>query len=222
MAIVDKWLEDDNLLLLESWTRDGYTELDICRRIGINKDTLTKWKKTYPEILDALSKGKEITDYKVENALLKSALGYKTKETKITTIMRFGKVVETQTETTEKEQIPNVSAIQMWLYNRQKDKWKNMNAAKNIFEDMEEDTSIEITIKRADKNESGFEQDTSEYEIDEKDIILRKRTEEEQAAYKKENKNKEKTDRDTEEYIKAYESYDENIDEWEEDEETEE
>lgn len=219
MAIVDKWLEDDNLLLLESWTRDGYTDLDICKRIGINKDTLVKWKNLYPEIADALSKGKELIDYKVENALLKSALGFKTKEVKITTIMRYGKVVETQTEHTEKEQVPSVPAIQMWLYNRQRDKWKNMNAAKNVFDDMEEDTSIEITVKRASKNESGFEQDTSEYEVDEKDIILRKRTEAEQAEYEKEHEKQIGTDTtDTKEYIKAYEAYDENVDEWEEEE----
>lgn len=214
MAIVDKWLEDDNLLLLESWTRDGYTDLDICKRIGINKDTLVKWKNLYPEIADALSKGKELVDYKVENALLKSALGFKTKEVKVTTIMRYGKVVETQTESTEKEQVPSVPAIQMWLYNRQRDKWKNMNAAKNVFDDMEEDTSIEITVKRASKNESGFEQDTSEYEVDEKDIILRKRTEAEQAEYEKQHEKE--VDTDTKEYIEAYEAYDENVDEWEE------
>ena len=38
-----------------------------------------------------------------ENALLKSALGYKTKEVKVTTTMRYGKVVETIKEVTDKE-----------------------------------------------------------------------------------------------------------------------
>ena len=37
-------------------------------------------KKQYPDIDKALKAGREIIDYKVENALLKSALGYKTKE----------------------------------------------------------------------------------------------------------------------------------------------
>lgn len=144
-----KWLEDDNLMLLECWARDGYTYQDIANRIGITLPTLNNWRMKFPEINEALRSGREIIDYKVENALLKSALGYKTKETKVTTVMRYGKVVETIKETTDKEQAPNVSAIQCWLYNRLPKKWKNMNSRANIFEEMDEDTSIHVTVTRA-------------------------------------------------------------------------
>ena len=84
-GLVDKWLEDENLMLLGCWSRDGYTYQDIANRIGITTKCLKKWRDAYPEIDEALKYGREIIDYKVENALLKSALGYKTKETKITT-----------------------------------------------------------------------------------------------------------------------------------------
>ena len=126
---VDDWITDDGLLLLESWARDGYTMTDISNKIGIDNDCFLRWKDRYPEIRKAVSKGKELVDYQVENALLKSALGYKTKEVKVTTTMRYGKVVETIKEVTDKEIAPSVPAIQMWLYNRNKDKWKNMNNA---------------------------------------------------------------------------------------------
>ena len=155
--LLDKWLKDDNLILLECWSRDGYTLTDIARRIGINLDTLVIWKKKYPPIAEALSNGKELIDYKVENALLKSALGYRTKDVKVTTTMRFGKVVETIKETTDREVAPNVTAIQMWLYNRQKEKWKNMSSSKSMLDEMGDDSTIEITVTRASKNESGFE-----------------------------------------------------------------
>ena len=155
--LLDKWLKDDNLILLECWSRDGYTLTDIARRIGINLDTLVIWKKKYPPIAEALSNGKELIDYKVENALLKSALGYRTKDVKVTTTMRYGKVVETIKETTDREVAPNVTAIQMWLYNRQKDKWKNMSSSKSMLDEMGDDSTIEITVTRASKNESGFE-----------------------------------------------------------------
>ena len=115
------------------------------------------WKKKYPPIAEALSNGKELIDYKVENALLKSALGYRTKDVKVTTTMRFGKVVETIKETTDREVAPNVTAIQMWLYNRQKEKWKNMSSSKSMLDEMGDDSTIEITVTRASKNESGFE-----------------------------------------------------------------
>lgn len=188
---VDTWLEEDNLLLLESWTRDGYTMVDIANRIGITRETLYQWKRKYPEIATALANGKEIVDYKVENALLKSALGYQTKEVKVTTTMRYGKVVETIKEVTEKEQAPNISAIQTWLYNRCKDKWRNMNAKQNMFEGMEEDDTVEIIVRRAsaDETNGGSDSETNENTadgiIEEKDIVLRKRTDAEVEEKKK-------------------------------------
>ena len=192
---VDDWLTDDGLLLLESWARDGYTMTDISNKIGIDNDCFLRWKDRYPEIRKAVSKGKELVDYQVENALLKSALGYKTKEVKVTTSMRYGKVVETIKEVTDKEIAPSVPAIQMWLYNRNKDKWKNMNNAKGMFDDMEEDSSIEITVTRANKNETTngdapSASDDGETAVEEKEVKVRKRTKAETEAVEKSKKNK--------------------------------
>lgn len=146
-GIVDEWLDEDNLELLECWSRDGYTLQDIAERIGINRATLDQWRRVYPEIALALKKGREIIDYKVENALLKSALGYKTKEVKVTTVMRFGKVIETTKDVTNKEVAPNVSAINMWLTNRLPDKWKKNRD--QVIDLDDEDTSIQVTVTRA-------------------------------------------------------------------------
>lgn len=184
------WLEEDNLMLLECWTRDGYTFQDIANRIGISITTLKAWRKMYPEIDTALKTGREIIDYKVENALLKSALGYKTKEVKVTTIMRHGKVVETIRETTDKEQAPNVSAAQCWLYNRLPKKWKNMNSRANILDDMDEDTSIQVIVTRASNNSNTNTANTTNSEDNDTEwqdevnssIEIRKSTEEERAA----------------------------------------
>lgn len=193
---VDDWITDDGLLLLESWARDGYTMTDIANKIGIDNDCFFRWKDRYPEIRKAVSKGKELVDYQVENALLKSALGYKTKEVKVTTTMRYGKVVETIKEVTDKEIAPSVPAIQMWLYNRNKDKWKNMNNAKGMFDDMEEDSSIEITVTRANKNETtngdapSASNDDYDTAAEEKEVKVRKRTKAETEAVEKSKKNK--------------------------------
>lgn len=177
---VEDWITEDSLLLIESWSRDGYTMQDIANRIGIKPNTLANWRDKYPELQTAMSNGRELTDYKVENALLKSALGYSTREVKVTTTMRYGKVVETIKETLDKEIAPNVSAIQMWLYNRNKNKWKNMNNAKSVFDEMEEDSSIEITVKSADKDETkNGNAPSSVSEDEEKEIVVRKRSKEE-------------------------------------------
>lgn len=143
---VDQLFNEDTLILIEGLARDGYTNQDIAHRLGIEPSVLYNAKRERPEINEAINRGKQIVDYKVENALLKSALGYKTKETKVTTIMRYGKVVEEQTETLEKEVAPNSISCQVWLYNRCPDKWKR-NRDK-LLED-EEEATIQVTVKRA-------------------------------------------------------------------------
>ena len=222
--LVDTWLEEDNLMLLEAWARDRYTMEDIANRIGIDRSTIYDWQTKYPEIAQALRRGREIVDYMVENALLKSALGYKTKEVKVTTVMRYGKVVETTKEVTDKEQAPNVSAIQMWLYNRSKDKWKNMNAKQNMFEEMQEDSSIEVIVRRASKNETGESEDDEVWEDEMNESVeIRKRTAEETAQVEKQKRKEKREAKKAAEQHTEYsdvndeEEYDPSLDEWPED-----
>ena len=216
------WLEEDNLMLLECWMRDGYTFEDVANRIGISYTTLRAWRKQYPEIDKALKAGREIIDYKVENALLKSALGYKTKEVKVTTIIRCGKVVETIKETTDKEQAPNVSAAQCWLYNRLPKKWKNMNSRGNILEDMDEDTSIQVTVTRASKTANGTARTESDSEDKEwqdevnSSIEIRKSTEEERIEAEKAKK-KAKKEAATNVSTKVENEAEDDLDYWPED-----
>lgn len=69
-----KWLLKENLLLLEGWARDGLTDEQIAKNMGISAKTLWDWKNKHSNICNALKKGKEVVDYEVENALLSSAL----------------------------------------------------------------------------------------------------------------------------------------------------
>lgn len=165
--VVDDWLEADGLMLLESWARDGYTVQDIATRVGVSQQQFRVWMNKYPEIKKAVNNGRELVDYKVENALLKAALGYKTKEVRVATIIRNGKAIETQKETVEKEQAPNVSACQCWLYNRMPKKWKNMNSRVNILDEIDEDTSIHITVERAGMSSQSSGTSASDDEVDE-------------------------------------------------------
>lgn len=201
-CIAADWLEEDNLMLLECWARDGYTFQDIANRIGISINTLRAWRAQYPEIDSALKKGREIIDYKVENALLKSALGYKTKEVKVTTTIRFGKTIETIKEVTDKEQAPNVSAIQCWLYNRLPNKWKKNRD--QLIELDDEDTKIQVTVTRASASQSAITQQDETVEDKEwqdglstmnQSIEIRSATEEEraEAAKKKAQANEQST-----------------------------
>ncbi|KHD34352.1 hypothetical protein NL50_17325 [Clostridium acetobutylicum] len=113
-----KWNKvKDKLILVEGWARDGLTEEQIAHNLGIGRTTLNDYKNKYPSFMNALKKGKEVIDMEVENALLKSALGFKYKEEAIT---NKGEVVEV-----ERYEKPNTTAIIFWLKNRQKTKWRD-------------------------------------------------------------------------------------------------
>ena len=151
-SIVDEWLEDDKLMLLEAWARD-YSKSEIAERIGIAPSTLNYWIKKYEPIARAVSNGAEIVDYKVENALLKSALGYTTTEIEVTVgkQVKGGQTFMITKKTSTKEIAPNVTAALAWLNNRRPDKWKR-NRDKSI-ELEEDDGSIQITVLRGPKKE---------------------------------------------------------------------
>lgn len=187
----EEWLDEDRLCLLEGWARDGYTYAEVAQRIGVSVPQLTKMRKEYPEIAEALRKGREIVDYKVESALLKSALGYRTKETTIITVLRNGKMVETTRQTVTKDVQPSVQACQVWLYNRLPDKWKNMNARQNILSDLDDNANVSITITRAG-NQSKDQEDDKEWQsqVNESVSIRNKTTEEKKQEAKEKRKKK--------------------------------
>ena len=71
----EKWLEDENLTLLEGWARDGLSREKIAENMGIGRSTLYEWLKRYPQLAQAMGKSPEMVDYQVEQALLDKALG---------------------------------------------------------------------------------------------------------------------------------------------------
>ncbi len=111
------WLTPEGLIKLEGWARDGLTDEQIAKNIGISRETLNQWKNKYADISDTLKRGKEVVDYEVENALLKRALGYTVKEEKLT---KDGEVVEL-----EREVPGDVTAQIFWLKNRKPDAWRD-------------------------------------------------------------------------------------------------
>lgn len=132
-----EWLTPEGLIKLEGWARDGLTDEQISHNMGISRSTLNEWKNKYSDISDALKKGKEVVDRQVENALLKSALGFHYKEEMVT---NQGEVVEVV-----KYEKPSTTAQIFWLKNRKPDVWrdKHEHRVENItpvfVEDVPED-----------------------------------------------------------------------------------
>ena len=154
----EEWMTEEKLALLRGWSREGYTLKEVANMMGLSTNGLQLWRKKYPEIDEALKVGLTEVNYMVESALLKRALGYKTEEVKVITTIRHGKTVEEVTERLTREEPPNVQAIQTWLYNKARDKWKNMNSSRNFLEDLDEDTTVSISIERPSKEGRGSEE----------------------------------------------------------------
>ena len=149
-SIVDKWRTPQKLELLKCWARD-FSLSDIAVKMGITIQTLKAWRDRYPEIEEAISEGKEIVDYRVENALLKVALGYTTTDVKtiISPPDKNGNRA-IRVEKTEKEIPPNPTAIMCWLNNRKPDSWKRN---RDMLQTKDEDSKITVNIIRHGKEE---------------------------------------------------------------------
>lgn len=123
MAKINEWLQDDKLILLEGWARDGLSLEQIAKNIGINECTIYDWKKKEPKISEALKKGKEVADYEVENAVFKRATGYTYEEK----TYENGFLVKTVV----KEVAPDTTAQIYWLKHRQREKWGEKETTNN-------------------------------------------------------------------------------------------
>ena len=126
---INEWLEKDKLILLEGWARDGLTDEQIAKNIGINRTTLYDWKKKEVNIADALKKGKEVIDFEVENALLKRALGYEYEEETYENGILTKKV--------KKQVAPDTTAQIFWLKNRKKEQWREKVEVVETDEDLQ-------------------------------------------------------------------------------------
>ncbi len=149
------WLTDDGLLLIEGWARDGLTDKQIAKNIGITEQTLNVWKKSFPSISESLKKGKIPVDYEVENALLKKALGFTTtikKAIKVKTKKQLagkGTIEEEHIEYVDEEIYiqPDTTAQIFWLKNRRPDKWRE----KTVIQEEGSFESDEEIIKKMDE-----------------------------------------------------------------------
>lgn len=151
----EQWLTDDGLLLISGWKRDGLTDLQVAKKMGISESTFHEWKRNFEQFSQAVKKGKEIVDFEVENALLRKCLGYYVEDQ---TAYKCKDVYYDQegrkciNERVEVAQVrkyvaPDTTAQLAWLNNRKSENWKR-NAGKERLDEKKFEHEKDMDNKR--------------------------------------------------------------------------
>lgn len=153
-----EWITPDGLLQLEGWARDGLTDEQIAKNIGINPGTIYEWYKRFPKIAEAIKKGKGPVDLEVENALLKRAVGFTYTETvKEIRQLPGGKTYTTIKEFT-KYALPDTTAQAIWLNNRKPKSWQRDRRVDNSVAEVSDDGFLDALSSTAAEDWSDAEE----------------------------------------------------------------
>ena len=156
------------ILQVEGWARDGYDDKQIAELLDLDPTYFCKVKKQYPQLTQALKKGRQPLEVLVENSLFKRATGMKVK----TTVRRWEIVdgldgipqrVEVIQET-ESELPPDTGAAMAWLKHKKPEVW-NIATKMQMEQDIHMIGSIEIDAW-LDAN-SDEEEDDTDFENEE-------------------------------------------------------
>jgi hypothetical protein len=98
----------------------GATDARLAELLEVNQDTITEWKKVYPEFSVSIREGREIADAEVAASLYHRAKGYSHQEDDIK--MFQGAIIVTPTV---KHYPPDTAAASLWLRNRQGGAWRD-------------------------------------------------------------------------------------------------
>lgn len=95
----------------------GFTDVELAELLGVTEVTINNWKQDHEEFRLVLKRAKETFDTdNVEQALLKSALGFK-------------RIIEKPTKdgvvACYEEIPPNPTSLIFWLKNRRREYWKD-------------------------------------------------------------------------------------------------
>lgn len=135
-----EWLTEDGLTLLRGVARDGYTDDQIAKYIGISRATFYEWKNRFPDFADAVKEGKDVWDRKAEEALGMSATGYYRDEDVIIKEKDGGETIKR----VRKWYPPNATSLIFLLKNRKPGDWRDRKNQKITIERSIQDEESKI------------------------------------------------------------------------------
>ncbi|MGE4289961.1 MAG: hypothetical protein AB7E36_14855 [Salinivirgaceae bacterium] len=144
--------------LAEGFAREGLTDIQIAKNLGISKTRFYEYQKEYPEFRNSIKRGKAPVDFEVENALLKRAKGFEYEETH-TTVFKNKKGEEIkEIKVITKMVVPDTGAIAFWLKNRMPLKWRERSDLKIDYEKLTDNQLDQIIEKLKESSKTNGKQ----------------------------------------------------------------
>jgi hypothetical protein len=156
---------------IKTWIEAGVTIDEICERIGIASSSWFEYVNKHEVLRNLVDWGRAVTNTRVENSLLKAAMGYEYEEIK--TIIEEDKngKKRTRIEKVKRHMPPNPTAMVFWLKNRAPNEWNDRREIiidtkaaelerKQLFLDMIEADVVEAEYEQIEESytEDGFEE----------------------------------------------------------------
>ena len=145
----------ENIPKIRQLVRDGYTEEQCAKAIGVGPTTFIKWKPTIPELVKALKESKQVLIEELEDTMYRKALG----KCKIKTTKKYiedvNGVQKTRIEETTQDVAPDTTLLIFSLKNLTADtgKWQDRRDINN-FNDLQK--AIENSSAIFDKMEKAL------------------------------------------------------------------
>lgn len=127
MAKYDEWLTDNGQLRIESWASDGLSNEDIAYNMGIHPSTLSNWLKQHSQINQALKRGRVPVSRKLENSLIKKALGFEYEEVTTEIWVDDSGKERKKAMKHSRYSLPDTTAAIFLLKNYKPEKYRNYN-----------------------------------------------------------------------------------------------
>lgn len=131
----DKWRTELGLGQIEQYCEDGLTNEELAKAMGISRSTLNDWLLKFPDISDAVTRGRGGARVQIKNALFERARGgvrriKKPVRRRIRTYDEVTGKVKKEEEVIEyaEEEVyipPDTNAIKFYLKNRDPEHWSD-------------------------------------------------------------------------------------------------
>lgn len=110
---------------LPAWRKQGMTEKQIAKRLGIAYSTLNLYKVEHLELSEALKKGREELIEELETSLYRKAMGFQYEETEEYIEQKGDKISLKRKKVLKKNALPDTGALAFALKNLDPDRWRD-------------------------------------------------------------------------------------------------